>query len=91
MVDYQITTIAEIAGPWVESDFESSLVSRCRNAWNKPLAQLTNQELATLLRQEIAVDVLAPLAATRLEAAVRDDSECYDDELANALQKARTR
>lgn len=44
------SSLAEILGPWVESDWDSGLVSRCKDAWEKPFSELSRQELATLLR-----------------------------------------
>ena len=44
-------SVAEILGPWVEPSFDSGLIARCRSAWNKPLRDLSREELATLLRQ----------------------------------------
>ena len=68
-------TIASLEGPWVDPDFDSGLIERCRNAWNKPLKELSNQELATLLRQKIAVQHLLPIARQRIA-----DSEAGTEE-----------
>ncbi len=64
MFPYQ--SIADALGPWRDPDFNSGLIERCRQAWTKPLKDLTNQELATLLRQRIAVEHLLPFARHRL-------------------------
>lgn len=80
-------SVADILGPWVDPDFESSLIARCREHWTTPISQLTNQMLATFLRQEIAVSLVAPEARRRVEAGIHDDSELYDGELANVLSE----
>jgi CDI immunity proteins len=82
-------TIAEILGPWKEQEWESGLIERCRNAWNKPLRNLTNEELATLLRQRIAVEYLLPIAEKRIDDGTDDETEMYEGELADAIQSAK--
>ena len=47
-------SISDIHGPWVEPNWESGLIARCREAWNKPLRTLSKEELATFLRQRYA-------------------------------------
>ena len=82
-------SIADLLGPWVEPDWDSGLIERCRNAWSKPLQDLTNQELATLLRQRFAVEYLLPVASKRVQAGFDDDTEIYDGELESAIEYAR--
>jgi hypothetical protein len=81
-------SVADILGPWVESDWQSGLIDRCRQAWNKPLRDLTREELATLLRQRIAVEHVLPIAKRRLQSGVDDDTEIYDGELEAAIEYA---
>ncbi len=76
---------ADIEGRWVEPDFESGLIVRCREAWHKPLMELTNNELATFLRQQIAVEHVLPLAIQRVKDNFVDDTELFDGELATAI------
>jgi hypothetical protein len=80
---------ADIHGPWVDPGIETGLVARCRKSWTTPISQLSNEMLATFLRQDIAVEFVAPEARRRVEAGIHDDSELYDDELAEALRKVR--
>ena len=47
--------------------------------------ELTNEALATFLRQRIALQLVVPEALKRLEAGFDDDSELFEGELANAL------
>lgn len=81
-------SIADLLGPWVQPDWNSGLIERCRIAWNKPLRDLSREELATLLRQRIAVEHLLPIARHRLEHGIDDDTEMYDGELESAVEYA---
>jgi hypothetical protein len=81
-------TIADLLGPWVQSDWNSGLIERCRLAWSKPIRELSREELATLLRQRIAVEHLLPIAKNRLEDGIDDDTEFYDGELESAIKEA---
>src|SRR6195256_4788305 len=60
-------SVADLLGPWADPDWDSGLIDRCRTAWGKPLRDLTNQEMATLLRQRVAVEHILPLARKRVE------------------------
>lgn len=82
------TSIADILGPWVESDWESGLIARCREAWNKPLRDLSREELATLLRQRFAVEHVLPVARKKLETGIDDDTEMFEGELQEAIEYA---
>jgi hypothetical protein len=81
-------SIADILGPWVEPDWDSGLIARCRNAWSKPLRDLSREELATLLRQRFAIEHLLPIAKKRLADGDDDDTEIFDGELAEAIEYA---
>ena len=91
MADTPTTSIslAEILGPWVEPDWDSGLIDRCRKAWNKPLRDLSKAELAMFLRQRIAVEHLLPIAKKRLMDGVHDETEMFDGELEEAIEDAR--
>jgi hypothetical protein len=82
-------TLSEIVGPWEETKFESGLITRCRDAWTKPIGSLNREELATLLRQKIAVSWLLPIARKKVEDRSDDDSEMYEGELAAAIEYAQ--
>jgi hypothetical protein len=82
------TSIADILGPWVEPDWDSGLIDRCRRAWSRPLRDLSREELATLLRQRIAVEHVLPIARQRVESGLDDDTEIYDGELEAAIEYA---
>ena len=79
--------VADVAGPWIDSDFESGLIERCKRYWCVPVSELPNEMLATYLRQEIAVEVILPEARRRLEAGIDDDSEMFEWELAEVVQR----
>jgi len=81
------TSVADLLGPWVEPGWDSGLVARCRGAWNKPLGELSREELATLLRQKLAVEHLLPVARKKLQE-TDDDTEMFDGELVEAIQYA---
>ena len=80
-------SLADLLGPWVDPNWDSGLVHRCREAWTKPLAALSRAELATLLRQRFAVNHLLPFAKDRMQRA-DDGTELYDGELQEAIDYA---
>jgi len=81
-------SLANILGPWIDPNWDSGLVNRCKSAWNKPIQTLTNEELATLLRQRFAIEHLLPIAKGRLETSFDDDTEIYEGELRAAINYA---
>ena len=80
-------SVADFLGPWVEPDWKSSLIARCKEAWNKPLQDLSRLELATLLQQKYVVDQVLPVARRKLQEA-DDDTEMFDGQLAEAIEHA---
>ena len=85
--DKKKLSVADIQGDWIDSNFESSLIERCKNAWCKPLDILTNKEMATFLQQRIAVGEILPLALKRLKDGFDDETEFYDGELKEVVEK----
>jgi hypothetical protein len=81
-------SVADIEGSWVEPSFDSSLIQRCRKNWSIPVVELSNYVLSTFLRQKLALEIVIPEGQRRLQANFVDDTELYDDELANAVQDA---
>jgi hypothetical protein len=81
-------SIADLEGPWVDPDFESGLIERCRRNWNTPVSELSNQVLATFLRQRFGLEIVIPEARRRVASGYDDDSELYDGELEAALRDA---
>jgi hypothetical protein len=84
----QSATIADVEGPWVDPNYDSGLIQRCKQGWNTPIDQLTNELIATYLRQKIALSLVVPEATKRLAAKFTDGTELYDEELENALKSA---
>jgi hypothetical protein len=82
--------VADIEGPWREPDFESGLLARCRDAWQVPVEQLSDEMVATFLRQKIGLPIVILEARRRVNLRMTDDSELYDGELIMALQAAES-
>ena len=80
-------SVADFLGPWVEPDFKSSLIARCREAWNRPFRDLSRLELATLIEQKFVVEHVLPVARKKLQEA-DDDTEMFDGQLAEAIEHA---
>jgi hypothetical protein len=78
-------SVGDIEGPWTEQEFDSSLIQRCRENWGVPISQVTNDVLATFIRQRVGLPIVVPEAKYRVGAHYEDDSETYDGELASAL------
>jgi hypothetical protein len=79
--------VGDIEGPWVEPDFDSGLIARCRQYWYVPVSELPNQAIATYIRQRIALLLMIPEAMMRIEAGIDDDSEWFEGELVSALRE----
>ena len=88
MSNPQPSTIADLLGPWVEPTITSGLVDRCRQGWSTPIPELTNELLATYLRQKIALSLLLPEARKRVADGYIYDTEMFDEELAEAVEFA---
>jgi hypothetical protein len=80
--------VADVAGPWIQPDFESSLIARCRENWSTPVGEISNSALATFIRQRIALALVLPEARQRIDAGFTDDTELYDEELSVAISEA---
>jgi hypothetical protein len=78
--------VGDIVGPWVEPEWDSGLIERLRRSWSIPINELSNEMVATFLRQEIATDVLLEEAKRRLELGFDDESELYEGELASVMK-----
>ena len=81
-------SVADVVGPWVDPQFESSLIERCRRNWTVPVNELSNYALATFIRQRIALHLVVPEAKRRIEVGFTDGTELYDDELSVAISEA---
>jgi len=83
----QQLSLCDIFGDWNGVGVDASLVERIKNAWKKPLSQLTNIELAALLRQRFAVEYILPLARQRLLEESDDGTERCEDELLEQVEQ----
>lgn len=78
-------SVEDIEGAWVDPEFESSLIKRCRENWTVPIPELSNHVLATFIRQRKGLKLVVPEAIRRIDAGHEDDSELYYAELSNAI------
>jgi hypothetical protein len=79
----------EIEGPWVEPGVMTGLIERCKPAWDIPIDRLTDAQLATFLRQKIALPEVIQEAEMRMRESRYDDTELYDGELRANLMAAQ--
>ena len=81
-------SLEEIEGPWEAPDENSTgLILRCHAARKRPIGQLSDLELATLLNQDIGVKHILGEAIRRVAQNQPDDTEYYDGQLKEAVQK----
>lgn len=81
--------VSDVEGAWVDANWESSLISRCKECWDTPITELPDVMIATYLRQGIAVQLLVEEARRRIESGSRDDSELFEGQLAEALERSQ--
>jgi len=64
--------------PWGETTYDSYLVRRMHEIRKLPLAELTNDDIAMLIRQQSSLDYIVPLALDKLQKDVLayGDSSC---------------
>jgi hypothetical protein len=86
-----VQSLEQIEGPWPEADFDSGLVLRCHAARKKPIDQLSDLELATLLNQNIGVAHILPEAVRRLSRNQPDDTEYFEGQLRQAVNRKTQR
>lgn len=83
----QAQTVEDIEGPWIDPGFDSSLIQRCHTNWSVPLSQLSNEALATFIRQKFAHSIVIPEAQRRVDTGYTDGTELYDEELDVAVKQ----
>ena len=79
-------SVADIEGPWVDPDFKSGLIDRCKAHWKVPIDQLSDLMVATYLNQRIAAAQLVEEAQRRIARQMPDETELYDGQLAEAVE-----
>lgn len=77
----QSHSVADVEGPWVDPNFDSGLISRLKRNWSVPVHLLSNEALATFIRQRIGLQLVVPEARERIKRGFEDDSELFDGEL----------
>jgi hypothetical protein len=82
-------SVEEVEGAWEDSRFASGLIERCRGNWAVPVMQLSNQMLATFIRQKIALSLVVPEGKRRIAEKIDDGSEFFDGELAEAIAREK--
>ncbi|MEM7359881.1 MAG: hypothetical protein AAF431_12345 [Pseudomonadota bacterium] len=80
--------LSEIEGAW-KGECSTSLIKRCREFWDTPISELSDQMVATYLKQRIGKAFMIDEAKRRLANEKRDDSELYDGELKEAYERIR--
>ena len=80
-------SLEQLEGAWLEPEDPTGLVLRSHAARKKLIDQLSDLELATLLSQEIGVKHILPEAIRRLSQNRPDDTEYFDGQLKEAVEK----
>lgn len=83
-------SLEQLEGVWPEAESPTGLILRCHTARKKPIDQLSDLELATLLNQEIGVKHIMAEAVRRVAQNRPDDTEYFDGQLKQAVAR-RTR
>src|SRR5882757_3105717 len=83
------TSVADVVGPWVDSNVDSGLIARCKAHWATPVGALPDLMVATYLNQQIAVMLMIEEAKRRLAVGRFDDTELYDSQLQKAVDRAK--
>jgi hypothetical protein len=83
-----VKSVADIEGPWIESDFKSGLIERCKSYWTVPVDKLLDLMVATYLSQRIATAIMIEEAKRRVALGKPDDSELFDGQWNEALARA---
>jgi len=81
-------SVADIEGAWVESDFDSGLIERCKRYWKTPANELPDVMVATYLSQRMAMTLMIDEARRRVAIGHFDDTELYDGQLCETLARA---
>jgi len=81
--------VSDILGPW-SGDAPTGLMQHCRKAWNTPLESLDDLMVATFLNQNIATEHLLIEAKRRIKDQARDETEYFDEQLLEAIQRLQS-
>jgi hypothetical protein len=83
-------SLEQLEGAWPEPEAPTGLVLRCHAARKKPINQLSDLELATLLNQGIGVEHILPEAVRRVAQDGPDETEYFDGQLREAVARKTT-
>ena len=78
-------SLEQLEGVWPEPETPTGLVLRCHVARKKPIDELSDLELATLLNQDIGVHYILHEARRRLTQSSPDETEYFDGQLEEAV------
>ncbi len=81
--------VSDILGPW-SGDASTGLIQRCREAWDTPLESLNDLMVATFLNQNIATKHLLIEAKRRVKDQERDETEYFDGQLFEAIERLQS-
>ena len=81
--------VSDILGPW-SGDTSTGLIQRCREAWDTPLESLNDLMVATFLNQNIATEHLLIEAKRRMKDQSRDETEYFDGQLLEAIERLQS-
>lgn len=81
-------SVEKIVGRW-SGPADTGLMLRCKEAWATPLRELSDLMVATFLNQKIAAPNILAEAEYRLANTDRDDSELFDEQLQEAVARAK--
>ncbi|MCE6976547.1 hypothetical protein EI534_03710 [Pseudomonas frederiksbergensis] len=81
--------VSDILGPW-SGDAPTGLIQRCREAWDTPLESLNDLMVATFLNQNIATKHLLIEAKRRIKDQERDETEYFDGQLLEAIERLQS-
>ena len=72
---------------WVEPGYESHLVLTCHNLRKKPLNEFNAEELRIMIRQDIGLKFLIPIALETFENNILEEGDYYEGDLLEAVLK----
>ncbi|SFW83152.1 hypothetical protein SAMN03159376_04299 [Pseudomonas sp. NFACC09-4] len=82
--------VSDFLGPWNDGD-ETGLMQRSKDAWDTPLKNLSDLMVATFLTQNIAPEHLLIEAKRRMKEQERDDTEYFEGQLLEAIERVQSR
>ena len=84
----RMKSVRDIVGPF-SGDHSSGLVQRCKESWEVSIPELTDLMVATYINQNIARPEMLEEAEKRIEVGHDDDTLMYDEQLMEAVSRAR--